>query len=113
MEKLLEDFRPYIAQHRDFDIVLSKFGPVYVYPVDRQGELHEAEVLDGPKGIVETVAFQMICDAIEVDPGGEITKEMLSSVQSRVLSCMADLESADDYANILERYLKQFEEVAL
>ncbi len=113
MEKLLEVFRHYVAQHSDFDIVLSKFGPLYVYPVDRQGELHEAEVLDGPKGIIETVAFQMICDAIQVDPSGEITKEMLSFVRSRVLSCMADLESADDYTKILERYLRQFEEAAL
>ena len=113
MDKLLKAFQPYITQHPDFDIVLSKLGPVYVYRVDRQGLMHVAEVLDGPRGIVETGAFQMICDAIEIEPSGNPTKETLASVQSRVLSCIADLESEGDCEKVLERYIKQFEEAAL
>jgi hypothetical protein len=104
MEKLLEVFRPYIAPHPDFDLVLSKFGPLYVYPVDRQGEMHEAEVLDGPKGIIEAVAFQMICDAIESGTRASPTKEELAAVRSRVLSCIPE-----EYAEIVERYIKQYE----
>ena len=105
MEKLLEVFRPYIAQHPHFDLVLSKFGPIYVYPADRQGELHEAEVLDGPKGIIETVAFQMICDVIESRARTSPTKEELAAVQTQILSCIPE-----EYAEIVERYIKQYEE---
>lgn len=105
MEKLLETFRPYIAQHPHFDIVLSKFGPIYVYPADRQGILHEAEVLDGPKGILETVAFQMICDVIENGMRASPTREELAAVRSRILSCIPE-----EYADVLERYIKQYEE---
>lgn len=105
MKNLLGVFRPYITQHPDFDLVLSKFGPIYVYPVDRQGELHEAEVLDGPKGIIEAVAFQMICDAIESGTRASPTKEELSAVRSRVLSCIPE-----EYTDVLKRYIKQYEE---
>ena len=110
MEKLLEAFRPYIAQHKHFDLTLSKFGPVYVYPVDRQGELFEAEVLDGPKEIIETVAFQMICDITEPFQRIIPNDEEIHAVRLRIRSMLGGLESESESERmaIFEKYVSHF-----
>lgn len=108
MEKLLKTFRPYIDPHPHFDIVLSKHGPVYVYPVDRQGLLHDAEVLDGRKGIVETVAFQMICDVTEPSRRVIPTEEEIHAVRLRFQSVLKGLESEPAYMAIFEEYVSRF-----
>lgn len=107
---LLERFSPYIEPHKDFDIVLSKFGPIYVYPVDRKGEFHEAEVLDGPKGIIETVVFQMICDVMESAPNYRTrpTEEEFSSVRSRVQSLLSGVDFELDALDAVDRYIGQY-----
>lgn len=107
---LLERFGPYIEPHKHFDIALSKFGPLYVYPVDRKGESHEAEVLDGPKGIIETVVFQMICDVMESAPNHRTrpTEEEFSSVRSRVQSLLSGLDFEHDAMDAVDCYIGQY-----
>lgn len=112
MEKLLEAFRFYVAPHPDFDLVLSKYGPLYVYPVDRQGEMHEAEVLDGLKGIVEAIAFQMICDVMESAPKSRTrpTEEELSSVRARIQTLVAGAEFEREVLAFVDGYIEQYKE---
>lgn len=107
---LLERFRPFIDPHPHFDIVLSKFGPLYVYPVDRKGETHEAEMLTGPQGIIETVAFQMICDVMESAPNHRTrpTEEEFSAVRSRVQSLLSGLDFERDAMGAVDRYIGQY-----
>ena len=109
---LLERFGPYIEPHKHFDIALSKFGPLYVYPVDRQGEMHEAEMLTGPDKIVETVVFQMICDVMESAQNYRTrpTEEEFSSVRSRVQSLLSDLDCEAEAMQEVDRYIKQYKE---
>lgn len=112
MEKILEAFRSYVAPHKDFDLVLSKYGSIYVYPVDRQGELHEAEVLDGPKGIAETIAFQMICDVMESAPKSRTrpTEEELSSVRARIQAFVSGAEFEREVLAFVDSYIEQYKE---
>lgn len=107
---LIARFGPYIAPHKHFDIALSKFGPLYVYPVDRKGESHEAEVLDGPKGIIETVAFQMICDVMESAPKNRTrpTEGELSSVRIRIRTLVLGSEFEDKVMSFADRYIEQY-----
>ena len=112
MEKLLNAFRFYVTPHKHFDLVLSKYGPLYVYPVDRQGEMHEAEVLDGPKGIAETIAFQMICDVMESAPKSRTrpTEEELSSVRTRIQTLVAGTEFEREVLGFVDGYIEQYKE---
>lgn len=107
---LLERFKPYVEPHKDFDIALSKFGPLYVYPVDRKWESHEAEVLDGPKGIIETVAFQMMCDAMEPLHGSRVnpTEAEVGAVRSRIQALVSGLDFEAECMETVDRYLSQY-----
>ena len=109
---LLDCFAPYIAPHKHFDVVLSKYGPLYVYPVDRRGEMHEAEMLTGPDKIIETVVFQMICDTMESAQNHRTrpTEEEFSSVRSRVQSLLSDLDCEAEAMHEVDRYIKQYKE---
>lgn len=75
--------------------------------MDRKGECHEAEVLDGPEGIIQTVAFQMICDQMESWAADRIypTEEELQTVRSRIQALVSGLEHETEYLDALERYI--------
>lgn len=107
MKHLLDRLAPYIGPHRHFDIVLSKYGPVYIYPVDRDETMHEAEVLSGPGRIIESVAFQMICDQMESWAADRIypTAEELQAVRSRIQAMVSGLDHETEYLDALERYI--------
>lgn len=110
MDKIVEAFHPYIAPHAHFDLVLSKYGPVYVYPVDRKGECHEAEVLDSPKRVVEEIAFQMVCDQMEgtsLDRTAP-TEEEKETVRTRFHSFVDGSEFATESMAMLESYLNSW-----
>ena len=108
---LLERLSPFIGPHRHFDIVLSKFGPVYVYPVDRKEEVHEAEVLDGPLEIIETVAFQMLYDEMESDliKRSNPTAAEIDVVRTRIQALVSGLDFEDECMKAFERYINLYE----
>ena len=107
---LLDRLSPYISPHKHFDVATSKYGPLYVYPVDRKGESHEAEMLGGPKEIVETVVFQMICDVMESAPKNRTrpTEGELSSVRIRIRTLVLGSEFEDEVMSFADRYIEQY-----
>lgn len=107
---LLDRLSPYIDPHKHFDIAMSKYGPLYVYPVDRKGESHEAEMLDGPKGIVETVVFQMICDVMESAPKNRTrpTAGELLSVRNQLQALLSGMDFEDEAMNIADQYIEAY-----
>lgn len=107
---LIDCFSSYIAPHKHFDITLSKYGPVYVYPVDRKEECHEAEVLDGTKGIIETVVFQMICDVMEPVSMSRTrpTEEELLSVRKRIQALISGLDFESGAMDITDQYIAMY-----
>lgn len=109
---LIDRFSPYIAPHEHFDVTMSKYGPVYIYPADRKGERHDAEVLDGAKGIIETIAFQMICDAMENEASHRTTptKDEINSVRMRMKACVAGLDFEEECMEVFEGYISQYEQ---
>ena len=109
-KNLIDCFSSYIAPHKHFDITMSKYGPIYVYPVDRKGESHEAEMLDGPKGIVETVVFQMICDVMEPVSMSRTrpTKEELLSVRNQLQALLSGMDFEDEAMNIVDQYIEAY-----
>lgn len=111
-EALIACFGPYIAPHKHFDIAMSKYGPLYVYPVDRKGESHEAEMLDGPKGIIETVVFQMICDVMEPVSRERTrpTKEELTSVKSRVQALLSGTNFESEALSVADQYIEVYKQ---
>ena len=108
---LLDRLSPFIGPHRHFDIVLSKFGPVYVYPVDRAEECHEAQVLDNHLEIVETVAFQMLYDKMEPTAAQRTTptEEEIEAVRTRIQALVSGLDFEDECMRALERYINLYE----
>lgn len=107
---LIDCFNSYIAPHKHFDITLSKYGPLYVYPVDRKETLYEAEVLCGPEGIVKTVAFQMICDVMEPVSMSRTrpTKEELLSVRNQLQALLSGMDFEDEAMNIADQYIEAY-----
>lgn len=109
-KNLIDCFSSYIAPHKHFDITLSKYGPIYVYPVDRKETLYEAEVLCGPEGIVKTVAFQMICDVMEPVSMSRTrpTKEELLSVRNQLQALLSGMDFEDEAMNIVDQYIEAY-----
>lgn len=107
---LLDRLGPFIGPHQHFDIVLSKFGPVYVYPVDSAETVFEAYVLDGAAGIIETVALQMVCDRMEDWEVDRISPTVgdVRAIRSRIQALVSGLEQEDEYMAALERYFAQY-----
>lgn len=107
---LLDRLSPYIAPHKHFDITMSKYGPLYVYPVDRKETLYEAEVLCGSEGIVKTVAFQMICDVMEPVSMSRTrpTKEELLSVRNQLQALLSGMDFEDEAMNIVDQYIEMY-----
>lgn len=106
---LIGRLAPYIAPHKHFDVTMSKYGPVYIYPADRKGECHDAEVLNGTRGIIEAVAFQMICDAMETEASHRTTptKDEINSVRMRIKACVSGLEFEEECMEAFEQYIAQ------
>ena len=111
MNKILDLFRPYISAHKHFDLVPSKYGAIYVYPVDRQETLHDSEVLSSPKGVVEAIAFQMVCDQMAGTPLDRVipNEEETKAIRLRFLSFIRESDAATEYVSILEDYLSHWE----
>lgn len=107
---LLDRLSPYIAPHKHFDITLSKYGPIYVYPVDREETLHEAEVLCGLEGIVKTVVFQLICDVMGPVSKSRTrpTEEELLSVRNQIQALLSGLDFENEAMSIADQYIEHY-----
>lgn len=107
---LLDRLAPFVLPHQHFDLIPSKFGPVYVYPVDSDETVFEAQVLDGSAGIIETVALQMVCDRMEEWEFDRISpsEEEARAIRSRIQALVSGLEREGEYMAALERYFAQY-----